>query len=55
MRSSVRRLMALCALLPCISDGCLPEKADCPQGHESRIWFDDVVLARKHIGPLKTK
>jgi hypothetical protein len=26
-----------------------------PQGHESKIWFDDIVLARRYIGPLKAR
>ena len=26
-----------------------------PQGQESKIWFDDIVLARKYIGPLKAR
>lgn len=24
-----------------------------PEGHESRIWFDNIVVAREYIGPLK--
>ena len=24
-----------------------------PEGHVSKVWFDDVVLARKYIGPIK--
>lgn len=23
-----------------------------PPGHASRVWFDDVVVARDHIGPI---
>jgi len=23
-----------------------------PQGHESKVWFDDIVLARRYIGPI---
>jgi len=26
-----------------------------PEGHVSKIWLDDVVLARKYIGPLKAR
>lgn len=24
-----------------------------PEGHESRVWFDDIVVAREYIGPLE--
>jgi len=26
-----------------------------PQGLESKVWFDDLVLARRYIGPLKAR
>lgn len=25
---------------------------DSPQGHVSKVWFDDIVVAKKYIGPL---
>jgi hypothetical protein len=24
-----------------------------PEGHISRVWFDDVVIATDYIGPIK--
>ncbi len=24
-------------------------------GHESRVWFDNIVVARDYIGPMKAK
>ncbi|MCU0724088.1 MAG: hypothetical protein MUC63_10845 [Planctomycetes bacterium] len=26
-----------------------------PEGHESRIWFDHVVLAREYVGPIRAR
>jgi hypothetical protein len=26
-----------------------------PEGHVSKVWFDDVVLAKKYLGPLKAR
>jgi hypothetical protein len=26
-----------------------------PAGHVSRVWFDDIVVATEHIGPIQAK
>ena len=26
-----------------------------PPGHVSQIWFDDIVVAREYIGPIRRK
>lgn len=26
-----------------------------PEGHASRVWFDDIVIARDYIGPIQTR
>jgi hypothetical protein len=28
---------------------------DAPPGHISRVWFDDIVVAREYIGPVQAK
>jgi hypothetical protein len=25
---------------------------DAPAGHVSKVWFDDIVVAREYIGPI---
>ena len=26
---------------------------DAPEGHVSKVWFDDIVVATEYIGPIK--